>query len=107
MRHATTLLVALAAMLFFSSSVASAGVVLWLDANDGSSVRNSANLPALDGEAVHTWVDLAGTSQDASPAVNPPVYDTSGGPLGQPVIDFNASPANGTWSPVPWRPGPW
>jgi hypothetical protein len=70
------------------------GLVSHFDAQSASSVLNASNLPAADGQYVQTWKDLVGSS-DASPYTASdsarPVYDETGGPLGQPAIAFDGS----------------
>ena len=67
---------------------------VWLDASDGATVQNTSALPAGNGDPLGTWFDKAGAANDASPAVGNPTYDTSGGPLSQPVIDFTGANSN-------------
>lgn len=91
------LILNLVVILLVASNCAQAALIIQLDASDGSTVLTTGAVPAADGQSVLTWVDtiaLSGT-QSASPTTTPkPTYNMTGGPLGQPVIDFSAQNAN-------------
>jgi len=84
---------ALAAALVLSvSGAARAALVLWLDGSDGATVLNTSSNPASNGEPVASWLDKAGAPQNAVAQTGNPVYATTGGPAGNPVIDFSTTP---------------
>lgn len=72
-----------------------AALILQLDASDGSTVINTGGGAAGHGDSVGFWTDpIAVQFTSPAPAAIGPTYNTLGGPLGQPVIDFNGPNAN-------------
>lgn len=103
-RRSAVVAVLVAASFLGMGGAAQAALVLWLDASDRATVRSTSNNPASNGDPVATWLDKAGTPQDAVAQTGNPVYETTGAPYGKPVLDFSTTPvANLVTGPVQAR----
>ena len=72
---------------YYPGGLGNANLLLWLDANKGSSItQNGSN-------QVSAWSDLSGNGYNfqQTTTANEPVYNATGGPNNKPALTFNAS----------------
>jgi hypothetical protein len=91
-RFSAVVTVLVAAIVLGMAGVGQAALVLWLDSSHGATVRNTGNNPASNGDPIATWLDKAGSPQNAVAQTGNPVYETAGGPNGNAVLNFSSTP---------------
>jgi hypothetical protein len=72
---------------YYPGGLGNANLLLWLNANKGSSItQNGSN-------QVSEWADLSGNGYNfqQTVAVNDPVFNATGGPNSKPALTFNAN----------------